>query len=57
MLVSDLESVGERLNELMFDVLREAARERVDRPVADKELMKAQRAVEKAINILRGLDD
>ena len=55
-LINDLESVGERLNDLMFDVLREAAREQAGRPAADKELMKAQRAVEKALNVLRGLD-
>lgn len=54
-LVSDLESVSERLNEMMFDALREASREGVGRPSADKELLKAQRAVEKAIHVLRGL--
>lgn len=55
-LIIDLESVGERLNDLMFEVLREASRDGADRPKSDKELMKAQRAVEKALHVLKGLD-
>ena len=55
-IIADLESVGERLNDMMFDVLREASREGNARPDSDKELMKAQRAVDKAVHVLKGLE-
>ncbi len=56
-LIIDLESVRERLDSIMFESLREAAATNSGRPATDKELMKVQRAVDKAINTLRALDD
>jgi len=56
-LIIDLESVRERLDSIMFDVLREAAASKTGRPASDKELMKVQRAIDKAINTLRSLED
>jgi hypothetical protein len=41
----------------MFDSLREAAASKTGRPATDKELMKVQRAIDKAINTLRSLED
>lgn len=54
-LIMDLESVRERLDSIMFDSLREAAAMNSGRPATDKELMKVQRAIDKAINTLRTL--
>ncbi len=56
-LIIDLESVRERLDSIMFDSLREAAASKGGRPTTDKELMKVQRAIDKAINTLRSLED
>jgi len=56
-LIIDLESVRERLDSIMFESLREAAATNSGRPATDRELMKVQRAVDKAINTLRALDD
>jgi len=56
-LIIDLESVRERLDSIMFDSLREAAASKAGRPATDKELMKVQRAIDKAINTLRSLED
>lgn len=56
-LIMDLESVRERLDSIMFESLREAAATNSGRPATDKELMKVQRSVDKAINTLRALED
>lgn len=56
-LIIDLESVRERLDSIMFESLREAAATNSGRPATDKELMKVQRAVDKAISTLRALED
>ena len=61
--MSDLASLADRLDaivadldELAFDRLREAAADgATTRPAADRELVKARRAVEKAAHILRAL--
>ena len=52
-IIADLEAAQEKLNDLMFEVLREASAAGSGRPAADKELLKAQRAVEKALHHLR----
>jgi hypothetical protein len=55
-LAARLESIVADLDELAFDRLREAVAEgETTRPAADRELVKARRAVEKAAHILRQL--
>jgi hypothetical protein len=57
-LVERLESVAADLDELAFDRLREAVADgEVDRPADDKKLMQARRAIEKAVGVLRQLDE
>jgi hypothetical protein len=57
-LVERLESIAEDLDEMAFDRLREAVADgEVTRPVDDKKLMQARRAIEKAAAVLRQLDD
>jgi hypothetical protein len=57
-LADRLEAIVEELDEIAFDRLRSAAGEgQVERPDADRELTKARRAVEKAVAVLRGIDD
>lgn len=52
-----LEAIVEELDEVAFDRLRQAVGEGATaRPAADRELVKARRAVEKAAGVLRGLD-
>ena len=53
-LAAQLDQVAEALDELMFDSLREAAATRSSRPVDDKRLMQARRAIEKASRLLKG---
>ncbi len=53
-LADRLQLVVEDLDQIAFDELREAAAERRGRPVDDKRLTQARRAVEKAIHLLRG---
>jgi hypothetical protein len=56
--VERLESIAADLDELAFDRLREAVADgEVARPADDKQLMQARRAIEKAANVLRRLDD
>lgn len=56
-LADRLESIVADLDEIAFDRLREAAADgATDRPVDDKELVKARRAAEKAAHILRRLE-
>ena len=51
-LADRLDQVVADLDEICFDQLREAAAERTGRPVDDKRLTQARRAVEKAIHLL-----
>jgi hypothetical protein len=56
--VERLESVAADLDEVAFDRLREAVADgEVVRPVDDKKLMQARRAIEKAAGVLRQLDE
>lgn len=56
--VSRLESAVADLDEIAFDLLREAVADgETQRPPEDRELAKARRAIEKAIGILRNLDE
>ena len=57
-LIDRLESVAADLDEIAFDRLREAVAEGDGgRPAGDKELMQARRAIEKAVAVLRRLDE
>ena len=53
-LADRLDAVAEELDETMFDQLREASAARGGRPVDDKRLTQARRAIEKASRLLRG---
>lgn len=56
-LADRLEQIVADLDELAFDRLREAVADgATERPVADKELARARRAVEKAAHVLRAID-
>ncbi len=56
-LADRLDSVAADLDEIAFDRLRRAVADgEVERPVGDKQLMRARRAVEKAAHLLRELD-
>jgi phosphosulfolactate synthase (CoM biosynthesis protein A) len=50
-----LRDIGEQLDDLAFSVLRDAAEEGTERPVADKRLTQARRSVEKAAQVLESL--
>jgi uncharacterized protein (DUF885 family) len=55
--IGRLESIAADLDELAFDRLREAVADgEVTRPAADKQLMQARRAIEKAADLLRRID-
>jgi hypothetical protein len=57
-LADRLEAIVEELDEIAFARLRVAAAEgQRARPDDDRELTKARRAVEKAVAVLRRLDD
>lgn len=57
-LAEQLEQIGADLDEASFDLLQEAvASGATARPAADKTLTQARRAVEKAVGLLRSLDD
>ena len=57
-LADRLEAIVEELDEIAFDRLRLAAEEgRSTRPDSDRELTKARRAVEKAVAVLRNVED
>lgn len=50
----ELDRVRERLDDLAFDLLREAVREKADRrPELEKAVTRARRALERAIATLR----
>ena len=53
-LADRVEAITADLDEMMFDSLREAAASRSGRPVDDKRLMQARRALDKAAHLLRG---
>lgn len=53
-LADRLDAIAEELDETMFDQLREASAQRSGRPVDDKRLTQARRAIEKASRLLRG---
>ena len=56
-LVDRLVVVVDDLDQITFDALREASAEGHGRPVDDKRLTQARRAVEKAIHLLQGAAD
>lgn len=47
-----IDEIISRLDDLTFDILKEAAREFGTRPAADKTLVQARRALEKASRLL-----
>lgn len=51
-IVGEMRDLVSRLDDLQFDVLREASARRQTRPSIDKTLSQARRALEKAINLL-----
>jgi hypothetical protein len=56
-LADRLESIGAELDELSFDLLQRAVADGAsERPVADRTLTQARRAVEKAAGLLRQLE-
>jgi len=62
--VSQHEDLAERLDEIAaeqddrsFALLREAAAKRAGRPVEDKRLTQARRAIEKAAHLLRSIGE
>ena len=56
-LADRLEGIAEELGDLSIDVLRDALRTGAQRrPEADKKLLQARRAVDKAVHVLRALE-
>lgn len=55
-IASQVRSLIEVVDDLTFDLLREASRRREGRPSADKTLMQIRRALEKAAHLLEGFD-
>ena len=53
---SRLRDLLSAVDDLSYDMLRDAARRREGRPAADKRLLQARRALEKAAHILENLD-
>ena len=51
-IVSQLRDAVSSLDDVMFDVLREASRRREGRPAIDKTLSQARRAIDKAVHLL-----
>ena len=51
-IASRLRDAASSLDDVMFDVLREASRRREGRPVIDKTLSQARRAIDKAVHLL-----
>lgn len=56
-LADRLDAIAEELDDTMFDQLREASAARGGRPMDDKRLTQARRAIEKASRLLRGTAD
>ena len=51
-IASDLREILSRLDDVQFDVLREASARRRGRPAIDKTLSQARRSIEKAIHLI-----
>ena len=51
-ITSRLRDAASSLDDVMFDVLREASRRREGRPAIDKTLSQARRAIDKAVHLL-----
>jgi hypothetical protein len=51
-IASRLRDAVSSLDDVMFDVLREASRKREGRPAIDKTLSQARRAIDKAVHLL-----
>lgn len=51
-IAADLREVLSRLDDVQFDVLREASARRQGRPAIDKTLSQARRSIEKAIHLI-----
>ena len=51
-ITSRLRDAVSSLDDVMFDVLREASRKREGRPALDKTLSQARRAIDKAVHLL-----
>lgn len=51
-IASRLRDASSSLDDVMFDVLREASRRREGRPAIDKTLSQARRAIDKAVHLL-----
>lgn len=51
-IASQLRDAASSLDDVMFDVLREASRRREGRPAIDKTLTQARRAIDKAVHLL-----
>lgn len=53
---ADLNRVAERLDDLAYDLLREAVRDKADkRPELERRVTRARRAIERAIQTLNSL--
>ena len=55
-IISDIEATSEKLSDLMFDYLREASSAGTGRPQFDREFLKAQRSLDKALHVLRAIE-
>jgi hypothetical protein len=53
-LAERIDALVEELDERQFDALREAVAAKAGRPIDDKRLTQARRALEKAAHLLRG---
>ncbi|MEY3070986.1 MAG: hypothetical protein RL473_1093 [Actinomycetota bacterium] len=51
-ITSRLRDAAASLDDVMFDVLREASRKREGRPTLDKTLSQARRSIDKAVHLL-----
>lgn len=51
-----LRSVIEAVDDLTFDLLRQASRDGRGRPVADKKLLQIRRSLDKALHLLEGFE-
>jgi hypothetical protein len=52
--VDRLRAAVDELDDIAFDVLRDASARGVDRPNVDKEIVRARRSIEKAVLLLSG---
>ena len=52
-IAAQLESISASLDEISFDVLREASERKSSRPDIDRTITQARRAIEKASRLLR----